>query len=217
MLIHPWDSAVNDYEWQEWLSHAEKFGVLMVNNVDVDLAPIAVPTHFTLKSDQILMHLARPNPVWQHIEAASQIRLVVIGDYAYIPNYWRAKDGDPTELGVPTSYYATVQFICQPEIVDDPQGKVDILNEQFADVQPEGGHATVDVNSAPYGPMLPGIRGLKLHIISADAKFKYDDAKPEEFRERVSEELHARNRRLDPGVARQQKRRLGLIGLWRNN
>ena len=44
----------------------------------------------------------------------------MIGDYAYIPTYWRAKAGGPDEDGVPTSYYAAVQFVCRPTVVDDP-------------------------------------------------------------------------------------------------
>jgi transcriptional regulator len=42
--------------------------------------------------------LARPNPVWPHLEAAAEVRLAVIGDYAYIPTYWRAKAGGPDEV-----------------------------------------------------------------------------------------------------------------------
>jgi Putative FMN-binding domain len=63
----------------------------------------AAPTHFTLAGDGLLVHLARLNPVWPHLEAATEVRLVVIGDYAYIPTYWRAKAGGPEEDGVPTS------------------------------------------------------------------------------------------------------------------
>ena len=60
------------------------------------------------------MHLARPNPVWAHLEAAAQVRLAVVGDYAYIPTHWRAKAGGPDEDGVPTSYYTSVQFVAAP-------------------------------------------------------------------------------------------------------
>jgi hypothetical protein len=34
------------------------------------------------------------------------------------------------------------------------------------------------VNTPPYGRMLSGIRGLRLHITSMAAKFKYDDHNP---------------------------------------
>lgn len=56
--------------------------------------------------------------------------------------------------------------------------KAEILTAQLADFQPEGRHATVAAGTAPYGRMLPGIRGVRLTVLRADAKFKYDDADP---------------------------------------
>lgn len=215
MLIHPWDAAVDTSEWQEWLASTDRFGVLAVNNLDPAEAPVIIPTHFTLAGSDLLIHLARPNPVWAHLEAAAQVRLAVIGDYAYIPTYWRAKAGGPDEDGVPTSYYSTVQFVCRPTVVDDPAGKAEILTAQLSDFQPEGRHAAVGVGVDPYGRMLPGIRGVRLSILRVEAKFKYDDANPVEHRERVAEHLVERGRDLDAGAAAAQRRRLAAIGEWK--
>src|SRR3954451_9861015 len=162
MLIHPWDAALDGAEWQEWVASTDRFGVLAVNNLDPTAAPVIVPTHFTVAGDELLIHLARPNPVWPHLETAGEVRLALIGDYAYIPTHWRAKAGGPDEDGVPTRYYSAVQFVCRPSVVDDADGKAAILTAQLADFQPEGGHATVAVGEAPYGRMLPGIRGVRL-------------------------------------------------------
>jgi transcriptional regulator len=214
MLIHPWDAAISESEWREWLAATDRFGVLAVASRD-GAAPFVVPTHFTMQGNRILMHLARPNPVWPHLEAAAEVRLAVIGDYAYVPSTWRAKAGDVLENGVPTSYYATVQFVCHPTVVDDPEAKVDILRAQFADQQPQGGHAEVSVDSEPYGPMLSGIRGLYLDIVQVQAKFKYDDQKPHAHREHVAAHLDQRGTGLDRAAARQQRRRLGAIGEWK--
>ena len=215
MLIHPWDAALDPTERQDWLASTDRFGMLVVNNLDPAQAPLALPTHFTIAGDALLFHLARPNPVWPHLEAAAEVRLAVLGDYAYIPTYWRAKAGGPDEDGVPTSYYATVQFVCRPTVIDDPRGKVEILTAQLADLQPEGGHAEVGVDSDPYGRMLPGIRGVRLTVLRVDAKFKYDDANPVEHRERVVGYLDQRGRGFDAGAARQQRRRLAEIGEWK--
>jgi transcriptional regulator len=106
MLIHPWDAATGPAEWQDWLTSTGRFGILAVNNLDPARAPLMLPTHFTLAGNELLIHLARPNPVWPHLEAAAEVRLAVTGDYAYIPTYWRAKAGGPDEGGVPTSYSA---------------------------------------------------------------------------------------------------------------
>ena len=214
MLIHPWDAAIDRAEWQDWLASTDRFGMLAVNNVDPAAAPVVVPTHFTVAGEELLIHLARPNPVWPHLEAAAEVRLVVIGDYAFIPTYWRAKAGGPDEDGVPTSYYSAVQFVCRPTLVDDAQGKVEILTTQLADFQPEGRHATVAVDEPPYGRMLPGIRGVRLTVLQVDAKFKYDDANPVEHRERVIGNLEQRDHGLDARAAVQQRRRLAAIGDW---
>lgn len=215
MLIHPWDAAREPAEWQRWLAEHERFGVLAVNNADPAQAPLVLPTHFSVDGEQLILHLARPNLVWRHLAAGAEVRLAVTGDYAYIPSYWRAKAGGPDEDGVPTSYYSSVQFVCTAEIVDDPQEKADILVAQFADVQPEGGHAEVSVDDGPYARMLAGIRGLRLTVVRTEAKFKYDDHNPVEHRERVSTRLDERGRGLDRGAAAQQRRRLDAIGDWR--
>jgi transcriptional regulator len=215
MLIHPWDAALDATEWRDWLATTGRFGVLAVNNVNPAEAPLLLPTHFTVAGEELLIHLARPNPVWPHLEAAAEVRLAVIGDYAYIPTYWRAKAGGPDEDGVPTSYYSSVQFVCRPTIIDDPQGKVEILAAQLEDFQPEGRHAAVAVGEEPYGRMLPGIRGARLAVVGVEAKFKYDDANPVEHRQRVIGNLGERDRGLDAGAAVQQRRRLSAIGDWR--
>jgi transcriptional regulator len=79
MLIHPWDVALDNTEWQDWLASTDRFGMLAVNNLPAQ-APLVVPIHFTFAGDELLMHLARPNPVWAHLEAATEVRLAVIGD-----------------------------------------------------------------------------------------------------------------------------------------
>jgi transcriptional regulator len=217
MLIHPWDAATDAAEWREWLASTDRFGMLAVNNLDPAHAPVLVPTHFTFAGQELLVHLARPNPVWPHLEAAEEVRLAVMGDYAYIPGYWRAAAATPEEHGVPTSYYTAVQFVCRPMVVDDPQGKAQLLTAQLADFQPEGRHAAVDDDEAPFARMLPGIRGLRLTVLRVEAKFKYDDQKPLEHRERVTERLDQRGHGLDARAAAQQRRRVAAVGDWQQH
>lgn len=212
MLIHPWDAAVDSDEWRTWLDSTSKFGQLIVPNLDPNLAPLALPTHFTILGAEILLHFAKPNPIWKHIAEAKQVRITVVGDYAYIPSTWRVKPNFETN-GVPTSYYASVQFTATPLIVDDAAQKAFILNEQMKDIQPDGAPTVAD-DDDPYGRMLSGIRGLRLAIVEVDAKFKYDDANSIELRERVSKNLEDRNQENDRGAANQQRRRLAAIGDW---
>ena len=69
MLIHPWDAALDTTEWQDWLASTDRFGILAVNNLDPTQAPLVLPLHFTLAGDELLIHLARPNPVWDAPES----------------------------------------------------------------------------------------------------------------------------------------------------
>lgn len=212
MLVQPWDAPLDDAEWQAWLDDAGGFGVLAVSHLDRAQAPLVLPTHFTATGGEVLLHLARANPAWPHLEAAEQVRLVVTGDYAYVPGYWRAAPDQPAEDGVPTSYYTSVQLVCRPAVVDDPEGKAEVLRAQLDDLQPEGGHAPVSPDSPPYGRMLPGIRGLRLTVLRVDAKLKYDDHKSVEHRARVADRLDERGQGLDAAAARQQRRRTAAVG-----
>ncbi|MER5374961.1 FMN-binding negative transcriptional regulator [Streptomyces sp. NPDC002553] len=214
MFIQPWDAALDDAEWQTWIAAGHDFGILSVNGPPGG-APIAVPTHFTADGSSLLVHLARPNPAWKAIENDPNVTFTVTGDYAFIPGPWRAGPGIPPTDGVPTSYYAAVQFTCRATIVDDPEAKAELLRRQMAHFQPEGDHAPIDIDQPPYGRMLPGIRGLRLDITEVRAKFKYDDHKPVEHRTAVADHLTHRGQSLDLDTARQQRRRLDRIGPWK--
>ncbi|WP_330451332.1 MULTISPECIES: FMN-binding negative transcriptional regulator [unclassified Streptomyces] len=214
MFIQPWDAALDDAEWQTWIAEGHDFGLLSVNGRPGH-APIVVPTHFTVDGRALLVHLARPNPVWEAIEADPNVAFTVTGDYAFIPGPWRAKPDVPPTDGVPTSYYAAVQFTCRAAIVDEPQAKAELLRRQMAHFQPDGDHAPIAVDQPPYGRMLPGIRGLRLDVTDVRAKFKYDDHKPVEQRTGTVRRLTERGQGLDVPTAVQQKRRLDRVGTWK--
>jgi transcriptional regulator len=207
MLIHPWDAALDEAEWRAFLAQGHDFGQLAVNG-GPGHAPMVVPTHFVLAADELLVHLARPNPVWPLIEREPHVVLTVVDDYAYVPSTWRADETSPD--GVPTSYYATVHLNCRGRIIDDADDKRELLRQQLAHF---GDPA--DLDRPAYDRLLPGIRGLRLSIESVRAKFKYDDRKAEEQRQRVAARLDERQTGRDEGAARQQRRRLAEIGPWR--
>ncbi|WP_326771753.1 FMN-binding negative transcriptional regulator [Streptomyces sp. NBC_01445] len=211
MFIQPWDAALDDAEWQTWIADGHDFGQLSVNGLPGQ-APMVVPTHFTSDNSRLLIHLARPNPVWKAIENDPNVTFTVIGDYAFVPGPWRAKPDTPPTDGVPTSYYAAVQFTCRAHIVDTPEAKAELLRRQLAHFQPNGDHALVAVDQPPYGRMLSGIRGLRLDVTEVRAKFKYDDNKPAEHRTAVADRLVARGQALDVPTAGQQRRRLDRTG-----
>jgi transcriptional regulator len=164
------------------------FGELAAN-APGDLPPVVVPTHFAIDGDTLLVHLARADPAWSAIEARPNVLVSVVDDYAFVPSTWRADAGGPDEDDVPTSYYTAVQLVCRAEVVDEPLDVAESLRRQLARFQPAGDHPALAVDQAPYGPMVTAIRGLRLHVESVSAKFKYDDQNPEAHRYAVSDRL----------------------------
>ncbi|WP_051969804.1 FMN-binding negative transcriptional regulator [Kitasatospora azatica] len=203
MLIRSWDRG-SEAEWRQWLAGRD-FGVLAANNPDG--GPLLVPTHFLLDAGagQILLHLAAPNPLLAAVRADPRVTLAVTDDYAFAPGHWR-----PTQ--VPTSYYASVQFDCRAEVLDDPAAKAEILNRQLAHFQPETPEARVVPGEHPYGPQLSGLRGLRLTVSQVRAKFKYDDKLTPEQQAAAGRRLAERNGPGDPGAREQLLRRLARRG-----
>ncbi|MHA6758814.1 FMN-binding negative transcriptional regulator [Streptacidiphilus sp. PAMC 29251] len=208
MLIHPWDRGGDD-EWRGWLAQRD-FGLLAANGPD-GAAPVLVPTHFLYPghpgADEVLLHLARPNPVWAAIEANPRLTLAVTDDYAFVPGPWRAPAGVPAEEGVPTSYYTSVHLVCSATVVDDPAEKAALLDRQVRRFQPDTEHRPIVPGEGPFGRMLSGIRGLRLQITEVLPKFKYDDKKPVELQTEVAERLRERALPRDPAARAQLLRR----------
>ena len=186
MLIHPWDATSGDDEWRAFVL-AQGFGQLIASGRDRDV-PVVVPTQFVLDGDEVLLHLARPNPIWHAIEENPVVLLSVAGDWAYVPAAWKAIDGEDPALGIPTTYYAAVQLRCEASIVDDPAAKLAILRRQLADLEPDSGHA----DPAVHDRKLHGIRGLRLAIREVSGKFKYGGNVDEPHRMAVAERLRSR-------------------------
>ncbi|MGW7519525.1 FMN-binding negative transcriptional regulator [Streptomyces sp. NPDC054796] len=220
MLIHPWDAARDDAEWQRWLA-GHDFGQLAVNGGPGE-PPLVQPLHFAYQSTRsasdgavqeggtlgsVLAHLARPNPLWPALDAAPEVLLSVVDDYVFVPGPWQAPEDTPPEHGVPTSFYAAVQLRCTAHIVDGPEEKAALLRAQMDHFQPEGGSAPVTAGEAPYGRLLSGIRGLRLEVTDVRAKFKYAGHRTDAVRQRIAEGLAARGGPRDASARDLQLRR----------
>ncbi|MFE2727012.1 FMN-binding negative transcriptional regulator [Kitasatospora sp. NPDC059327] len=201
MLIRSWDRG-DDAEWRAWLAQGRDFGLLAANGLPGQ-GPVLVPTHFLLdvERSEVLLHLAAPNPLFAAVRADPEVTLAVTDDYAFAPGHWR---GEP---GTPTSYYASVQFTCTAEIVEDAAGKAAILNRQLAHFQPETPSLRVAPGEEPFGRLLSGLRGLRLTVRTVRAKFKYDDKKTVEEQHALADRLAERGQGLDAAVRTQLLRR----------
>ncbi len=207
MLIHPWDEATRE-EWQGVLARAD-FGQLVTAG-HVDGYPVVVPTHFLYDGDTtVLLHLARPNPVWKALDADPHVVLALTGDYTYVEAEWNADPGTDPTYGVPTSYYTAVQLLCRAEVVDDPAEKAAILAAQLGHFEPaDSTRATPTPENESDRRQLPGIRGLRLTIESVRAKMKYGGNKPADHRHEIAERLAVRDGPMDAQAREHLLRRL---------
>ena len=191
MLIHRHDAPLDDAEWRAFLSEHD-FGELIAPGVGRDL-PIVVPTHFLWDGrDEVVLHLAKPNPVWDALAERPRALLSVFGAYTFIPGHW-----NQDEYGVPTSYYAAVQLACDAEVIDEPARVAAILERQLAHFQPEGLHAPVRPGEDRYGQLLGSIRGIRLTVTDVRAKLKFGANRTVEHRKAVAAKLEERGGPLD--------------------
>lgn len=191
VLIHRHDAPLDDAEWRAFLTDHD-FGELIAPGAGRDL-PVVVPTHFVWDgASEVVLHLARVNPVWAALEERPRALLSVFGAYTYIPGHW-----NQDEYGVPTSYYAAVQLSCDVEIVDDESRIAAILGRQLGHFQPEGKHAEVVPGENRYGMLLPSIRGIRLTVTDVRAKLKFGANRTVQHREVIAERLAERGRPLD--------------------
>lgn len=193
MLIHPWDSVS---DWRPLLA-GQEFGQLVTAG-HVDGWPVVVPTHFILDGDDVLLHLARPNPVWAALETDDRVVLCLIGDYVYVDAATNANPGTDPDLGVPTSYYTALQLHCRATVVDDPDEKAAILARQLQHFEPESSTRVVPSTAVESDRrQLPGIRGLRLVVDHVRAKQKYGGNKTPEHRAAIADVLAERGGPMD--------------------
>lgn len=191
MLIHRHDAPLGEDEWRAFLS-THDFGELIAPGRDRDL-PIVVPTHFVWDgAHEVVLHLAKPNPVWDALAERPRALLSVFGAYTFIPGHW-----NQDEYGVPTSYYAAVQLACDARVTDEETEIAAILERQLDHFQPEGMHAPVEPGGNRYGQLIPSVRGIVLTVTGVRAKLKFGTNRTVEHRRAIAEKLGERGTPLD--------------------
>ncbi|MGH9489602.1 MAG: FMN-binding negative transcriptional regulator [Terriglobales bacterium] len=207
MLIHPWDVPLDEAEWWEF-ARAARLAHLVAPGSGREL-PIVVPTQYLLlgapAAPEVVLHLARPNPVFAAIEESSKVILSIAGDWAFIPASWKAVGEEDPSRGIPTTYYGAVQLIGEAEIADEREAKLAILRSQLAVFQPDDGH----VDPSEHEKSLPAIRGIRISRIEVRAKFKYGGNVDEEHRRAVAARLYERGSASDVAASSHVLRRIG--------
>jgi transcriptional regulator len=192
VLVHPWDAPLDESETWDFV-RAQGFGHLVAPGRGREL-PVVVPTQFLAQPPGdgvppvVLLHLARPNPIWTALDENPAVLLSVAGDWAYVPSAWKAVGEEDPALGIPTTYYAAAQLAGTAALVDDEEGKLEILRAQLAANEPEIGHADPSVHRR----RLPGIRGIRITVRTVIGKFKYGGNVDDAHRQAIAERLAMR-------------------------
>jgi transcriptional regulator len=201
VFIHDCDAGTED-EWRAFLA-GHPFGELVAAGRDRDVA-VVVPTQFVLDGDDVLIHLVKANPVWAAIEENANVLLSVSGDWAFIPSSWKVIDDEDPALGIPTTYYASVQLTGTAEVIAAPEGIAGVLRAQLAQLQP--GVAVID--PLEHGRKLEVIRAMRITVRSVRAKLKYGGNVDEAHRLAVADRLDERDGPGDREAAAHLRRRL---------
>lgn len=194
MLIRKHDAGTSEDQWRSFV-HRQGFGHFAVQGVEG--VPLVVPTQFVLGDEEVVFHLAKPNPVFRALEASPRALLSVAGDWAYIPGAWKAIGDEDPAAGVPTTYYAAVQIAGEVTVVDDPDQLAEILRHQLADLEPDGGLQ----DPALHRKLFAAIRGVRLSIDEVRSKFKYGGNVDLAHREAIIERLEERDGPGDAAAA----------------
>jgi transcriptional regulator len=202
VLIHPWDAGTSEAEWTDFVRR-QSFGHLIAAGRGRDV-PVVVPTQFSLVApDEVVLHLARPNPIWAALDENPTVVLSVASDWAYVPAAWKAIGDEDPRMGIPTTYYAAVQLIADASVLDEPTDKAAILRIQLGDN--EAGSDVADPSE--HGRTLNGIRGLRLAVRDVRAKFKYGGNVDDAHRAAVARHLVERHGPGDTAALEHLQRR----------
>jgi transcriptional regulator len=190
------DRPNDESEWRTFVeSHA--FGHVVAAGRGRRV-PVVVPTQFLLHGDKVLLHLARPNPLFDAIAEQPRVLLSVAGDWAFIPSSWKTVGDEDPLLGIPTTYYAAVQLEGDAVVVDDPSALAAILRQQLDALQPD---VPVADPALAHLVRLRSIRGIVITVDGVRAKFKYGGNVDREHRNQVIAHLLDRNGAGDRAAA----------------
>ncbi len=210
MYIAPQDATLGESEWRTFVE-AHPFGHLVASGRDRSI-PIVVPTPFVLDATTVRLHLVRANPVFAALAENPRVLLSVAGDWTHIPSSWKALEGEDERLGIPTTYYAAVQFIGTATVLDERRqahSVAPLLRRQTEFFQPD-----VDIADPAevHAKQLGAILGIIIDVDEVRAKFKYGGNVDIDHRRAVADRLDARRGPGDRVAAAHLRRRSGLEG-----
>jgi transcriptional regulator len=171
--------------------------------------PVVVPTQFVFEGQEVIFHLAGPNPALAALEDNPKALISIAGDWAFVPSAWKAIGDEDPAMGIPTTYYAAVQLLGRATVVSDPAAVSEVLRRQLGAIQPD--IPIADPEQA-HQSRLRSIRAVVLTVDEVRAKFKYGGNVDEAHRLAVIERLRERNGPGDLAAAAHTVRRMASPG-----
>ena len=186
MFIRASDQG-DETEWRQFLA-THGFGELVAAGRNREV-PVVVPTQFALEGDELLVHLIAGNPMFDALAENPRVLLAVSGDWSYIPSDWKAIGDEDPSLGIPTTFYASVQVTGTATVEKEPAAVAEVLRRQTAALQP----GTEVVDPMEHGAKLRAIHGLRISVDAVRAKFKYGGNVDDAHRSAIMDRLAARS------------------------
>lgn len=137
---------------------------------------------------ELLGHIARKNPQWQHISDGDAVLLVFSGPHDYVSPTTYADDPN-----VPTWDYAAVHLTARVTVLEDSADGMHVVTrtvEELEGLEPTRWDMTSSLPT--FERIVGGIVSFRFEIIEQRAVFKVSQDKPIEVRRRVAAASRAR-------------------------
>ncbi|HEX9930630.1 MAG TPA: FMN-binding negative transcriptional regulator [Pyrinomonadaceae bacterium] len=129
------------------------------------------------ENDQIYLvgHIARANPQWKTFTDSEEILAVFAGAHAYISPRWY----DVPEQNVPTWNYQSIHAYGKPQIVEEKNALVEMVERLIAKFEPNTGYDLETVSPEIVDKLTKGIVGFRIAVSRFEAAFKLSQHRPE--------------------------------------
>ena len=180
------------------------FGLLVVageQGIEANHAPFHLITGEQGHVGHLQCHVARVNPIWQHLEQGAEVLVVFQGPHAYVSPSWYPTKAE-TGRAVPTWNYLAVHARGRARVVQDIDWLRKHLN-QLTDQHEAGRVAPWSVSDAPADyteRLMQAIVGIDIEIDSLTGQLKASQNQPERNRAGVKAGLEQDDH--NPAMAR---------------
>jgi hypothetical protein len=145
----------------------------------------------------IELHCVQGDPTLDAVRAHPEVTFLVSDFLAWTPHDWI----DPVDGGRATLHFRAVAFECVAEdVTTDPEAVAGALRRLLAAYEPEKTYQPMEMGDF-YGTRLKRLATMRLREVRRHIKFKTGPASTPAVKQRVADNLRARNAPGDPRAA----------------